>query len=259
VASAVDVVIVHYDTPEHLRRCLALLCASPDDSVQKVVVVDNASPDRSVEAFPAVFPAVRFIFNRTNLGFAAGCNQGIAAGSSSLCLLLNPDALITAETLAALRVTMATQETAGVVAPRLVNPDGALQLSCRRFPTLLAVFLRALRLDRLCPAAVNRYLMRDADHATALTVDWAIGACLLLRRAALEEVGLLDEAFFMYYEDTDLCRRMQSAGWKVFYEPAAVVQHEHRRESASLIPRRATRAHVHSLFRLFRKHRFPLW
>ena len=146
---------------------------------------------------------------------------------------------------------------AGVLAPRLVYADGQLQLSVRRFPTLRAILLRAVRLDGLFPAAPRRYLMQDWDHGQGRVVDWVMGACLLLRRAALEEVGLLDEGFFMYYEDMDLCQRMWRQGWQVWYEPSIAVRHEHQRNSASLVPNRLTWVHLRSLVRLFRKHRFP--
>lgn len=255
----VDVVIVHYNTRALLRRCLEAVCAIDDGLLGRVVVVDNASADRAVEQTSVAFPDVELICNRRNLGFAAACNRGIAVAKSSYCLLLNPDALIEERSLMVLLDCMATRPDAGVVAPRLVNPDGSLQWSCRRYPTVPALVARGARLGALLRGPVDNYLMRDWDHREMRTVDWAVGACLLLRRAALDEVGPLDERFFLYCEDTDLCRRMQLAGWKVYYEPAATVAHVHRRESAKLIPNRTHIFHLWSLLRLFRKHRFPLY
>lgn len=254
----VDVVIVHYNTHAMLQRCLAAVCRIGKDVVGRIVVIDNDSPVRVVEQIAAAFPRVELICNRRNVGFAAACNQGIAGGAAD-CLLLNSDTWIESSAVEALVSSMATHPEAGIVAPRLVNPDGSLQWSCRRYPTLLAVLVRGARLDALFPAPVDDYLMREWDHRGARPVDWAIGACLLLRRAAFEAVGPFDDGFFLYYEDTDLCRRMQLAGWSVIYEPAAIVSHEHRRESARLVPSRAHVAHLRSLIRLFRKHRFPLW
>jgi N-acetylglucosaminyl-diphospho-decaprenol L-rhamnosyltransferase len=259
VDTGVDVVIVHYDTPCHLRCCLESLFGSAFGRLRQVVVVDNASPHRNVEQIAIEFPQVAFLFNRHNRGFAAGCNQGINVTRAPFCLLLNPDAVITGPALETLLAGMAAHSDAGIVAPRMLNRDGGLQMSCRRYPTLIAVLQRAARLERLCPGPVDDYLMRDWDHAQQRQVDWVIGACMLLRRAAVIEVGLLDEDFFMYYEDTDLCQRLGTAGWRVYYEPTAIVRHEHRRESARLLPRRATRAHVSSLVRLFCKHRFAFW
>jgi GT2 family glycosyltransferase len=255
----VDVVIVHYNTPLHLHRCLVSLFSTPFDRLRRVVVIDNASRDRSVEGMTQEFPGVQFRFNDQNQGFATACNEGIRVTKAAYCLLLNPDTLITAPAIATLLRFMENHANAGIVAPQMLNADGSLQLSCRRFPKLLPVLLRATRMASLAPGPVDQYLMRDWDHTQGGPVDWVIGACMLLRRTAVESEGLLDERFFLYYEDTDLCRRLSASGWGVHYEPAALVRHEHRRESASLFPGRAARAHFCSLFRLFRKHRFALW
>ena len=255
----VDVVIVHYNTAAAmLRSCLDAVCAIGDGLLGRVVVVDNGSADPAVEQIRAAFPDVELICNRRNLGFAAACNKGMAAAESSYCLLLNPDAQIDERALRALLDCMTQHADAGVVAPRLINPDGSLQWSCRRYPTVPALLARGARLGALFKGPLDHYLMRDWDHRELRPVDWATGACLLLRRAALDEVGPLDERFFLYCEDTDLCRRMQLAEWKVYYEPAATVTHVHRRESAKLIPSRAHIFHLWSLLLLFRKHRFPL-
>ena len=257
--NGVDLVIVHYNTPLFLRSCLESLYSNPCRLLRQVVVLDNASPDRNIEVVADEFPQVEFRHHRNNLGFAAACNEGIRSTRAPYCLILNPDTLITGHAIETMLETMTGHDDAGIVAPRLMNTDGSLQMSCRRYPTLLAVFLRAVRLERLFPGPVDDYLMRDWDHAENCRVDWVIGACMLLRRTALEEIGLLDEGFFMYYEDTDVCRRLTDAGWSVYYEPTALVGHEHRRESARLFPGRSTCAHLCSLVRLFRKHRLALW
>lgn len=251
--------IVHYDTSDHLRSCLESLHADPVARLGQILVVDNASPDRTVEQIATEFPEVRFRFSGRNRGFATACNEGLRLTEASYCLLLNPDTTVDASVCKALLDCITERADAGIVVPRMLNMDGTLQHSCRRFPTLLAVLLRGTRLDGLIAGPVNEYLMRDWDHAERRQVDWSIGACMLLRRKAVEDVGLLDEGFFMYYEDTDLCRRLADVGWKVYYEPTATVKHEHRRQSASLVPRRATRAHFHSLIRLFRKHGLSWW
>jgi len=259
VKDGVDVVIVHYNTPIQLRKCLVSLCDKCPDRFQQIVVVDNASPDRRVEQIANEFPLVRFRFNSKNLGFATASNEGIMATESPYCLLLNPDTTMTCDAVEAMMTGMVDHADAGIVAPRMQNLDGSLQMSCRRYPTLMAVLLRATHFLGGNLRPVDDYLMREWDHAQLREVDWVIGACMLLRRVAVEEIGLLDDAFFMYYEDTDLCRRLSNAGWRVYYEPKANVTHEHRRESANFLPGRATRAHARSLVRLFCKHRFVLW
>ncbi|MEW6755307.1 MAG: glycosyltransferase family 2 protein [Candidatus Latescibacterota bacterium] len=223
------------------------------------MVVDNASPESQVAQTAARFGPVRFQRNARNLGFAAACNQGLHLGRGRYCLLLNPDVLIDGPAIDGLLELLDQHPEAAVAAPRLVHLDGSLQLSCRRFPSLRAILLRGLHLRRLAPVAVDRYLMADWDHATCRAVDWVIGACLMVRRSAVEAVGGFDAGFFLYYEDVDLCYRARQAGWSVLYDPGLVVPHAHRRESAALLPRRQTIEHLRSLVRLFWKHRFPLW
>lgn len=253
------VVIVHHRTPDLLRPCLSRLLRAPPRATWQAIVVDNPADSVTASAVADEFPQVQWVHNTVNVGFAAACNQGLQRARGLYCLLLNPDARIDGATLDGLLASMAEHPRAGVVAPRLVYPDGTLQLSCRRFPTLRAVLLRGLHLRWLCPSAVDAYLMADWDHATLRPVDWVIGACLLLRREALDAVGALDEGYFLYYEDADLCLRMKQVGWDVLYDPELTVEHQHRRESASLLPRRQTVAHLLSLIRLFRKHPLGWW
>lgn len=257
--AVVSVIIVHYETPALLRQCLAAVTGPGMATVAEVRVIDNASRGSAVQAVAAAFPGVEFEFNAANVGFAAACNQGMRAGAAPYCLLLNPDAILDAGALARLVATMEVGPRVGAVAPRLVNPDGSLQYSCRRFPARGWLLVRAARLDRWFPGAMDRYLMRDWDHGAEAPVDWAMGACLLLRRQALAQVGWLDPGFFMYYEDLDLCYRLWARGWEVRYAAQAVVRHEHQRGSARPFPNRLAGVHLHSLWRLWRKHPLPWW
>ena len=242
-----------------LRACLSSVLTSQPDLPAEVIVIDNASPDPAVRNLPQEFPQVRFEFNAENPGFARSSNQGIRMGQGEYVMLLNPDALIDGEGIQGMVALMEARRDVGIAAPKLIGPDGELQLSCRRFPTLRAVLQRGSRLDGVFPGAVRSYLMQDWDHEAGREVDWVMGACVVLRRAALKEVGLLDEGFFMYYEDIDLCYRMGQGGWKVYYHPEVTVQHEHQRASASLLPNRLTYEHARSAVRLFRKHGFSWW
>lgn len=253
------IVIVHHGTPALLRDCLAHLLARPPQAPFEVIVVDNPARRGDPSTAVAGFPKVRLVRNPANLGFATACNQGLRLGQGRAGLLLNPDARIDGPTIDGLLVALDRHPRCGAVAPRLVNPDGSLQWSCRRVPTLGAILLRGLHLGWLRRAQVDAYLMTDWDHGVAAEVDWAIGACLLLRRQAVAEIGWLDEGFFLYYEDLDLCLRLHQAGWSVRYEPGLVVEHQHRRQSARLLPRRQTWEHLRSLRRLVRKHPLPWW
>jgi GT2 family glycosyltransferase len=259
VKCLLSVLIVHYNTPDLLRQCLASIAAAEVDFSFEVIVIDNASPDVSVKTLAAEFPRVIFHFNSGNLGFARANNQGIQMGQGRYYMLLNPDACIDADGISGLTEFMENHPDAGATGPMLVYPDGELQLSCRRFPTFRTLLLRMGRLDRLVPGPVRHYLMQDWDHQSVSEVDWVIGACMILRREALDRVGLLDEDFFMYYEDIDLCLRLWQGGWKVYYNPEVTVRHEHQRSSAALLPNRLTYEHARSLFYLFGKHRLAWW
>jgi len=256
---ALTVLIVHHNTTALLRQCLDALRSSPADVPCEVIVIDNASPDATVRSLPRNFPTVRFRFNPRNLGFARAVNQGVRMGAGRHVLVLNPDTIVRPEDLGKLTAFMDAHPDAGACGPRLVYPDGNLQLSCRHFPTLLALGLRISRLDRLIRSPVRHYLMAEWDHSQIRDVDWIIGGCMALRREAIEQIGLLDEGFFMYYEDIDLCYRLCQKGWKVYYNPDVTVVHHHQRTSASLFPNRLSYMHARSLIRLIQKHRPALY
>jgi GT2 family glycosyltransferase len=219
----VDVVVVSYNSRDRLRACVDPLLGLSDVNV---FVVDNASPDGSLEAVNDL--ALTAIQLSENGGFAHGVNAGWRGGSAPYVLLLNPDARINGDSLDALVSALEEVPRRGAVAPRIVDDDGSLDWSQRRYPRLRSTYARALFLHRLFPRADwTDELIRDEEAYTRRgSPDWVSGACVLLRREALEQVGGLDEGFFMYAEDIDLCKRLRSAGYELLYEPAAVVEHE---------------------------------
>jgi N-acetylglucosaminyl-diphospho-decaprenol L-rhamnosyltransferase len=219
----VDVVVVSYNSGATLRGCVEPLCDLPGVSV---TVVDNASPDDSAAVVSGL--PVRVIHAERNGGFAYGCNIGAAAGSAPHLLLLNPDARIEPESLRALVAVLEQDASIGVAGPRILDEDGQLDWSQRRFPRLRSTFAQALFLQRVFPrTSWTDEVIRDAGaYERPAAPDWLSGACMLIRRTALEPLGGLDEGFFLYSEDTDLCRRMRSAGWGVRFEPAATARHE---------------------------------
>jgi GT2 family glycosyltransferase len=219
----VDVVIVSYNSREQLRACVEPLLAA--EGVH-VIVVDNASPDDSLEAVRGL--PVTAIQLPVNGGFAHGVNTGWRAGSAPYVLLLNPDARIDEDSIDALVEVIEKVPDVGAVAPRIVDSDGSLDYSQRRFPRLRSTYAQALFLHRLLPTASwSDELIRDeAAYAVRGTPDWVSGACILLRRTVLEELEGLDEGFFMYSEDVDLCKRLQLAGYELLFEPGALVEHE---------------------------------
>jgi N-acetylglucosaminyl-diphospho-decaprenol L-rhamnosyltransferase len=245
----VDVVVVSYNSRDRLRSCVAPFTAMPG---VRVIVSDNASSDGSLEAV-ADLP-VQTVDLGVNGGYAFGCNAGWRAGDAPYVLFLNPDARLDEDSLRRLVQVLDADERVAVVAPRILDEDGSVEPSQRRFPRLASTYAHALFLHRLFPGAQwTSELVRDpAAYEAPGSPEWVSGACLLVRRSALEAIGGWDDGFFMYCEDKDLCRRVRSAGLDVRYEPAATVTHEGGASAprSSLLPVLAA-----SRVRYARKHR----
>jgi N-acetylglucosaminyl-diphospho-decaprenol L-rhamnosyltransferase len=219
----IDVVVVSYNSRDTLRACVEPLVGLPGVSV---IVVDNASPDRSLEAI-ADLP-VQAIDSGRNGGFAFGCNLGMAAGSAPLVLFLNPDARIDAEGLGRMAAVLEAEPEVAIVGPRLLEDGDRLVPSMRRFQRTGSTWAQALFLHRLLRhAAWANEIVRDmAVYQDVAYPEWLSGACMLGRRAALEPIGGFDEGFFLYCEDMDLCARLRAAGHEIRYEPGVAVHHE---------------------------------
>ena len=218
----VDAVVVSYNSREHLRACVAPL--TEIDGV-RTFVVDNASSDGSVASIDDL--RVTVLAQSENRGFGAGCNAGWRRGDSPYVLFLNPDASVDASSLQRLVEVLEREPDVGLAGPRILESDGSLAYSQRRFPRLRSTYARALFLHRIFPrASWADELVRDASaYETPASPDWVSGACMLVRRSVLEQVGGFDERFFLYCEDKDLCRRIRAAAYDVCYEPQATVRH----------------------------------
>ncbi|MGH7730056.1 MAG: glycosyltransferase family 2 protein [Candidatus Eiseniibacteriota bacterium] len=222
-------IIVNYKSRRALLDCLGSLELDAASFTHEIVVVDNHPADGTLEAVAKRYPHVRGIANAENVGFARAVNQGIAATTGAFVLILNPDCFIEQGSLAALAGYLRTHPRTGVVGPRMVGEDGSLQYSARSFPDHLTfLFNRYSLLTRLFPRNRHsrRYLLLDWDHASVRSVDWMSGACLMVRRTAIDEVGPMDEAYFMFNEDVDWCRRMKAGGWDVVYVPEGLIHHD---------------------------------
>jgi N-acetylglucosaminyl-diphospho-decaprenol L-rhamnosyltransferase len=218
----VDVVTVAYNSRDTLRACVEPLMRLPWVSV---IVVDNASPDDSAGVV-ADLP-IRTIRAPRNGGFAYGCNLGIAAGAAEFVLLLNPDAWIKSASLMTLVSALRVDPALGSVGPRTFDDGGQLHWTQRRFPRLRSTYAQALGLHRVAPLASWADVIKEpAAYARPTAPDWLSGGCVLLRRTALEDVGGLDEGFFLYSEETDLFRRMRDQGWRARFEPQATAYHQ---------------------------------
>ena len=232
---AVDVVVVSYNSRATLRACVEPFV---DMDGVDVYVVDNDSRDGSLDTI-ADLP-LHAISRAENEGFAAGCNDGWRAGSAPLVLFLNPDARLDGASLRELVDVLASDSRIGIVGPRLLAADGRLEMSQRRFPTVRSTFAQALFLHRLFPRAAwsDEVVRETAAYDVPASPDWLSGACLLVRRAVLEQIGGWDESFFLYSEDTDICRRTRDAGFDVRYAPTATATHVGGQSSprAGLLP-----------------------
>lgn len=221
----------------------------------EVIVVDNASSDGSQEMIRAEFPHVRLISNDRNRGFTAANNQGLNLSRGRTLLLLNPDAELLDDALLTMTRYMDDHPEVGALGPQLRYPDGSPQSSRRRFPTLATGLVESTILQEWWPdnRLIRRYTVADRGDDLVQEVDWLVGACLLVRRQAYEEVGGLDEGYFMYSEEMDWCRRLKDAGWRIIYLPTAVVIHHEGKSSEQVVAAR----HIHfhsSKVRYFRKH-----
>ena len=254
------VVILNYNRADLLADCLESIYAAPTRCNLEVWVVDNASSDGSPALVRERFPQTRLIVSPTNGGFSHGNNLAVGslmtARSADYILLLNNDTVVPPGTLDGLVDYLETHPEVGVVGPKLVLPDGSLDLACRRsFPTPEVSFYRMSGLARLFPRSPRfaRYNLTYLDPEQETEVDAVVGACMLLRASVIAEVGLLDEQFFMYGEDLDWCYRIKQYGWRIVYYPRVIVHHYKRASSTRrAIP--SIRAFYDAMRLFHRKH-----
>jgi N-acetylglucosaminyl-diphospho-decaprenol L-rhamnosyltransferase len=218
-----SILIVNWNTAGDLLDCLQSLYAHPPACEFEVLVCDNASSDGSAARAASAFPRVRILAQAENLGFARANNRAAAAARGRLWLLLNPDTVVHAGAIDSLLHELASRPLTAAVGPRLVNPDGSLQPSIERLPTLLSEWWRLLHLDRLYP--VSRYPAAMLASRAPQRVEVLNGACLLLRSEALGGMALFDPDYFVYSEEVDLCDRLRAAGWHLHWVPRALVTH----------------------------------
>ncbi|WP_144107712.1 glycosyltransferase family 2 protein [Paraburkholderia sp. BCC1886] len=257
-----NVVIVNFRTPGIAINCvksvLALEVATPED----IVVVDNASPDDSYVQLRSGLPSgVRLIRASQNRGFGAGVNLGMAAGTHENVLVLNPDTYFVDSSLEKALDTLDADPTIGLVGLDLTNPDGSRQYSARRFYSVLDIVGRRTSLGRshLLRKRLTEHMMVDSwTPGLPFDAEWVMGTGFVVRRHLFEELSGMDEAYFLYMEDVDLCARIWRAGFRVVCVPGARLVHEHQRQSARSLVNSASRYHIKSLLRFRNKFRVPL-
>jgi N-acetylglucosaminyl-diphospho-decaprenol L-rhamnosyltransferase len=251
--SDVSIAVVSYNTRDLLARCLNSIRETAADLNVETIVVDNASSDGSPEMVARDFPEAGLIRNEDNLGFAVATNQAVRISQGRYILLLNSDALLLPHAVQRMVSFMDSHPKAGVVGAQLLNPDSSFQSSYADFPDLFAELLLITRLAHaVYPRTYPSHPAAESQHERV--VDWVFGACLMARRDAVEAVGLLDEDYFMYTEETDWCYRMRQSGWLVHYLPSARVIHWSG-QSALKVPERKRSQLYRSKWLFMRKHR----
>ncbi len=249
-------IIVNYNHGSILGHCLASLNCMPASESIETIVVNNSPEDESLTAAVKPYPRVRVIQNARNLGFSKANNQAVRETSGQYILFLNPDAELLPESVDALRAYLDAHPQTAIVGPKVLDPDGSLQYSCRRFPTFwTGLFNRYSLLSRWFPdnRFTTHYLMKDFDHTSIRKVDWVSGCCMMIRRSDFEQVGAFDEHYFLFNEDVDLCFEIKKRGRDVVYLPQARIVHKVTASSGKVSWRIIIKRHQGMSY-FYRKH-----
>ena len=253
---SVSIIILTWNSEREIVACLTSLAQGLREFSFEVIVIDNGSQDKTCAVIKATGLEVRLLRNAENRGVAAARNQGVSLARGEYILILDDDTIIHPGAFDCLIRYMENQPEVGLCGPKLTDVFGKIHLSCGRFPTLVNKLARCM--PSIVARKVNRTAeMADWDHGTIRGVDYVIGACQLIRRRALQEVGLYDEHFFYGAEDFDMCLRMRQSGWQVMYNPDAAIVHKERRASRSLRSGLLWK-HIWALGYFFYKHGYLL-
>lgn len=256
----ISIIIVNYNTKDKTFYCLDSIYRADLTNINyEIIVVDNKSPEDIESELKSRYPNVIFIQSGFNLGMGSGNNIGIKKSKGENILILNPDTEVKEKSIKLMLDYLRNNKDVGLVGPKLLRSDGTTQDSCYRFPKLFIPILRRTFLGKFTKGYIDDYLMKNIDLSEPNAVDWIQGSSLLIKKEVLNEVGLFDERFFMYLEDTDLCKRINLSGRKVVYLPTAEVMHHHGRGSANkhwlIAPfsNKLSRIHIESWIKYFIK------
>lgn len=246
-----SVVVISFSSRDLLKPCLDALGAIP---IPETIVVDNASTDGSADLVRTQFPHVHLIENQTNVGFGVAANQGVKACHGRFAMILNPDCILEPGTLDSLSALVEAEPHLGAVGPRLINMDGSLQQSIKKLPSPLNFLTSLFGFANW----VNTHQLGFSGAVTQPTdVEVVSGAAMLVRRDAWEEIGGMDEGFFLYFEDLDICRRLRRIGWRIVYHPHARARHQWG-ASTTQFHEISHPAFVSAAVRYYHKHYGPL-
>ena len=254
---ALSIVIVNYKSSDVLEKCLESVYASKISLPLEVIVVDNDSKDQGLSALKDKYTQINFIRSLENKGFAGGCNLGIRAAHGEWILLLNPDTEVNENAIQCLYNKLVEDWQVGIVGPKIYNSGGSLQMKAhpKKMPVLYDFFCEMFYLDKLFPHSkrMNSYYGADFNYDKEQYVEQVCGACLMVKREVAERIGLLDEKLFLYFDETDWCRRATKAGCRILYVPSATVLH-HQGRSSNIDRKKSTELYYESQLYLFRKH-----
>lgn len=254
----ISIIIISTNERKDLERCLDSLERSGQGLALEILVIDNCGQDGVAELVRDRHSQIKLVRNPVRFGFSTNNNIGIVRSTGRYILILNPDTILSDDTLRTMLSYMNANPGVGAAGCKLVNSDGSLQYTARKFPTLTSVICRWARIDHYFPkiGILRDYLMKDYDHDVVREVDWIIGAFLFVRRSVLEEIGPFDQRFDpLYIEDEDLCYRIKKMGYSVHYVPTTTIIHAYNRQSARSIFNRMTYIHFRNFLRFYIKHR----
>lgn len=258
-----SIVIVHHQTPELLKLCLKSLAETENNLDYEVIVIDSTISRQARDLIQERYPHIKYLPFKENLGYSHGVNIGVQNSLGDYILILNPDVIVTESAISKMLSYMKQHRDIGMLGPRMLNFNGTHQKTFFSYYKPATILARRSFLSRFGPfkKALNDFLMTDADSKQIQTPDWLMGSAIMLSRKAIDEVGGMDERFFMYFEDVDWARRFWHNNYKVVYYPKAAIYHYHQRESRSRLGlldtvfNKKTRWHIMSAFKFFWKYK----
>lgn len=255
----VSIIIISTNEAHFLDNCLSsIFLSSLDKNKYEVILINNNSSDNTDLLVRKKYPQVKIFHRKKRFGFSANNNYGIKRSSGKYVLLLNADTMCQKQSIQTLLKFMENHPNVGVCGPKLIYPDGSLQLSCRKFPTLWSGILRRSPLRMTLPSTMRakQHLNISIDHNKIQKVDWLLGACIMISKKAIKKIGLLDEKYFLYVDDIDYCWRAWNSDWQVYYVPTSTIVHYHQAESDRKLFSIHSKYHIKSMLHFLWKHKY---